>query len=100
MNRRWTALEAASAGFVAANILHTLDHLRQGVGGLTWEIVAGGSVLTVLAVAGLVLALRRDQRAPAFPPGGGLRGGGGLSSGSSAPPPGGPSASYPAHSTA
>jgi hypothetical protein len=66
MNRRWTALEAASTGFVAANILHTLDHLRQGVGGLTWEILAGCSVLTVLAVAVLVLALRRDQRAPAF----------------------------------
>lgn len=66
MNRRWTALEAASAGFVAANVLHTLDHLRQGVGGLTWEILAGGGVLTVLAVAVLVLALRRDQRAPAF----------------------------------
>ena len=61
MRRSWTGLEAASAGFVAANILHTLDHLRQGVGDLTWEILAGGSVLTVLAIVTLVLVLREDE---------------------------------------
>src|SRR5436190_12248635 len=66
MRQRWTALEAASAGFVAANILHTLDHFRQGVGGLTWEILVGGTTLTLLAIAVLVLVLRGDERAPAF----------------------------------
>lgn len=66
MRRGWTALEAASAGFVAANILHTLDHLRQGVGDLTWEILAGGSVLTALAIVTLVLVWRRDDIAAPF----------------------------------
>jgi hypothetical protein len=52
--------------FVAANLLHTADHQRQGTDGLSWEILAGGSAITIAAVAGLVLALRRDGRAPLF----------------------------------
>ena len=59
-------LVTAAAVFMAANILHTLDHFRQGVSGLSWEIVAGGSTLTLLALAVLVLAVRRHPRAPAF----------------------------------
>jgi hypothetical protein len=61
MRRSWTALEAASAGFVAANILHTLDHFRQGLDGLTWEILSAGTLLTVEAIVVLVLVLRRHE---------------------------------------
>ena len=54
----------ANVLFVAANLLHTADHQRQGIGGLSWEILAGGSALTIAAIASLVLAWRGDQRAP------------------------------------
>jgi hypothetical protein len=52
--------------FVAANLLHTADHQRQGTGGLSWEIFVGGSAITVAAIAALVLAYRRDERAAIF----------------------------------
>ena len=52
--------------FVAANLLHTADHQRQGTAGLRWEILAGGSAITIAAVASLVLAWRKDERAPIF----------------------------------
>lgn len=52
--------------FVAANLLHTADHQRQGTGGLSWEILAGGSAITIAAIVSLVLAWRRDGRAPIF----------------------------------
>ncbi|MCW2967435.1 MAG: hypothetical protein JWM71_1207 [Solirubrobacteraceae bacterium] len=63
---RAPALVTASAAFVAANLLHTADHVRQGVGGLTTAILVGGSTLTVLAVVVLVLAVRGNQHAPLF----------------------------------
>jgi hypothetical protein len=56
----------AAVGFVAANILHTLDHFRQGVGDLTAEILVAGTALTVLAIVVMVMALRGHPRAPAF----------------------------------
>jgi len=52
--------------FVAANLLHTADHQRQGTGGLSWEIFVGGSAITLAAIASLVLAYRRDERAAIF----------------------------------
>ena len=52
--------------FVAANLLHTADHQRQGTAGLSWEIFVGGSAITIAAVVSLVLAWRRDWRAPVF----------------------------------
>jgi hypothetical protein len=61
MRRSWTGLEAASAGFVAANILHTLDHFRQGLDGLTWEILSAGTLLTIEAIVVLALVLRRHE---------------------------------------
>lgn len=57
------ALGVAAVGFVAANLLHTADHVRQGIGRLDWEILAAGTGLSVLAVVTLVLALRRHPRA-------------------------------------
>jgi hypothetical protein len=52
-------LTTAAAAFVAANVLHTLDHVRQGTGNLTVAIQVGGTALTLLAVVALVLARRR-----------------------------------------
>jgi hypothetical protein len=56
-------LTTAAALFVAANVLHSLDHARQGFDGLTIEIISAGSLLTLGAVLALVLALRGDRRA-------------------------------------
>ena len=64
MDRRLDTLSLAAAAFVAANVLHTLDHLRQGTGDLATEVLAGGTVLSTLAVLTLVLALRHHPRAP------------------------------------
>ena len=63
MERRLDTLSLAAAAFVAANVLHTLDHLRQGTDDLATEILAGGTVLSIVAVLTLVLALRRHPRA-------------------------------------
>jgi hypothetical protein len=63
MNRRPDTLSLAATAFVAANVLHTLDHLRQGTGDLATEVLAGGTVLSALAVLTLVLAVRRHPRA-------------------------------------
>jgi hypothetical protein len=59
-------LRGANVLFVIANLLHTADHERQGTAGLSWEILAGGSAITIAAIASLVLAWRRDWRAPVF----------------------------------
>jgi len=63
---RLATLIGANFAFVAANLLHTADHQRQGTDGLTTEIMLGGSAITIAAIASLVLALRRDERAPIF----------------------------------
>jgi hypothetical protein len=64
MSRRLDTLSLAAALFVAANLLHTLDHLRQGTERLATEVLAGGTVLSALAVLTLVLALLHHPRAP------------------------------------
>jgi hypothetical protein len=58
------ALTTASVAFVAANVAHTLDHLRQGTSELSNEILAGGAAVSILAVVTLVFVLRGDRRAP------------------------------------
>jgi hypothetical protein len=62
--RRRDALTLASVAFVVANVAHGLDHQRQGTGRLTTEVLAGGTVLTLLAFGTLALVLRRHPRAP------------------------------------
>jgi hypothetical protein len=69
-----TRLGAAAALFLAANIAHTLDHLRQGIDRLAAEVLASGTLLTIAAVLALVLSLRRDPRAPVVCMGVGLAG--------------------------
>jgi hypothetical protein len=62
--RRPQPLALAAIAFVGANVLHTLDHLRQGTGDLATEVLAGGTVLSILALLTLALALRDHPRAP------------------------------------
>lgn len=50
--------------FIAAMVLHTLDHFRQGTGRLSVGVMTGGSVLAALAVAPLWLTVRRHPKAP------------------------------------
>ena len=60
------SLAFAAVAFVAANLLHTADHVRQGLGGLSAMILVGGSSLTILAIVVMVMVLRGYPRAPAF----------------------------------
>lgn len=62
--KRLDTLALAGLVFVAANALHSLDHLRQGTGDLTTEVMAGGTLLSIAALANLYLALRRHPRTP------------------------------------
>ena len=62
--RDWLAI--AAAAFLAANLLHGIDHERQGTDRLTTEVMIGGTLLTVLAVVTLIVVLRRSSRAPLF----------------------------------
>src|SRR3954466_13019723 len=64
MKGRLDALSIAAIAFFAANLLHTLDHQRQGTERLTTEIFIGGSVISILGVVTLVMALRQNEQAP------------------------------------
>ncbi len=79
------SLAPAAVVFVTANVLHTLDHIRQGLGGLTPEIFVGGTALSVLAVVVMVMALRHHPRAPAYCAGVGLSGAVGVAASHLAP---------------
>jgi len=59
-------LRSAAFAYLAANLLHTADHFRQGLDGLTTEILLGGTALTLGAVLVLVLVLRDSPQAPLF----------------------------------
>ena len=58
--RDWLAI--AATAFLAANLLHGADHLRQGMAGLNIPIKVGGALLTAAAV--VACGRRRDPRAP------------------------------------
>ncbi|HEY7633854.1 MAG TPA: hypothetical protein VH817_24350 [Thermoleophilaceae bacterium] len=78
-------LAIAAIAFVGANVLHTLDHFRQGVDGLSTTILAGGTTLSILAITVMVMALRRHPRAPALAAVVGLSGAVGIASSHLAP---------------
>ena len=61
-----SVLAIASLAFLAANLVHTADHLRQGTGRLSIEILVAGTGLTLAALATVPFAVRRDPRAPLF----------------------------------
>lgn len=54
----------ASMVLVSLNALHGLDHLRQGLGRLSSEVLVGGQGLLLLALVPLVLSFRRHDLAP------------------------------------
>jgi glucose-6-phosphate-specific signal transduction histidine kinase len=62
--RRRDGLLVAAVAFLAANLLHSADHLRQGLDGVSSVVLAGGGVITASAVAVVVLAQRRHVSAP------------------------------------
>jgi hypothetical protein len=62
--RRPDALGVMALVFFAANVLHTIDHQRQGTERLTTEIYAGGALISLIAVAALYFTLTRHARAP------------------------------------
>jgi hypothetical protein len=57
-------LAIANVAFVTAILLHGADHIRQGTGSLTPEVLWGGTVLAAVGFATVPLTLRRDPRAP------------------------------------
>ena len=57
-------LRTTAIAFLAANLLHTADHFRQGVSGLSWEILVAGTSLTIGAVLVLLMVLSDHPRAP------------------------------------
>jgi hypothetical protein len=80
-----TRLGGAAALFLAANVVHTLDHVRTGLDRLPAEVVSAGTLLTIAAVFALVLALRRDPRAPVVCTGVGVAAGLGVAAAHLAP---------------
>jgi hypothetical protein len=60
---RFDGLGIAATAFLAANLLHTADHVRQHMAGVNVEIMIGGGMLTVAAVLVAIVALRRYRRA-------------------------------------
>ena len=63
---RENSLAVAAVVFVGANLLHTADHIRQGLGGLSATVLAGGTMLTLLAVVVAAMALREHPRAAPY----------------------------------
>jgi hypothetical protein len=62
--RAGNRLLVAHLAFIAAMVLHTLDHFRQGTERLSVGVLAGGTTLSVMAVAPLWLTFRRHPKAP------------------------------------
>lgn len=60
--RDWLAI--AAMAFLAANLLHGADHMRQHLAGVDTAVAVGGAMLTAAAVAVLISALQHHPRAP------------------------------------
>ena len=61
---RRNPLLISSAVLVFLNAFHGLDHVRQGLGRLTTEVVVGGQALLLLALLPLALSFRHHRLAP------------------------------------
>jgi hypothetical protein len=57
-------LALAAIGYLAANLLHGADHIRQELAGVNVAVAAGGAMLTAAGVAAVIIALRHDPRTP------------------------------------
>ena len=60
----WRRLVLASGALIVANGFHGVDHIRQGLGRLSAEVIVGGQGLLLLALIPFLLALRRHRAAP------------------------------------
>ena len=60
--RDW--LTVTAIGFLAANLLHGADHLRQHMAGVNAEVLIGGMLITLTAVIVVVAVRREHPRAP------------------------------------
>jgi hypothetical protein len=58
----WLAI--AALGYLAANLLHGADHIRQELAGVNVPVAVGGAMLTAAGVAAVLIALRQDPRTP------------------------------------
>jgi hypothetical protein len=57
-------LVIAALGYLAANLLHGADHIRQELAGVNVPVAVGGAMLTAAGVTAVLIALRRDPRTP------------------------------------
>jgi zinc transporter ZupT len=62
LGRDWLAI--AATAFLAANLLHGADHIRQHLAGVDIEVFLGGGAITAGAVAVFLAARRRHPLAP------------------------------------
>lgn len=60
---RQDPLVVASLAYLAANLIHGADHIRQHMAGLNTEIKLFGGLLTLAAAVVAFLALRRHPKA-------------------------------------
>lgn len=49
--------------FLAVNLIHTADHIRQGLDRVSTEVLTGGTILTLLAVLTVAVTLLGHERA-------------------------------------
>jgi hypothetical protein len=61
---REDGLALAAIAYLAANLLHGADHIRQELAGVNVAVAAGGAMLTAAGVAAVIIALRHDPRTP------------------------------------
>jgi hypothetical protein len=61
--RQSQALPLAALAFLAANLLHTADHVRLHFAGLNAVVMIGGALVTAQAIGVLVLARQRHRLA-------------------------------------
>jgi hypothetical protein len=57
-------LAVAAMAFLAANLLHSADHVRQDLAGVNGVVFGGGAILTAAAVTVCVATQRDHPRAP------------------------------------
>ena len=62
MNDR--VLRPAGVVFVAALLVHGLDHLRRGIDVMTTQVFVGGNIQFALAFVAFALVIRRHRLAP------------------------------------
>lgn len=62
--RDW--LVVAAWAFLAANLIHTADHLRQGTDGVRQPVIVAGTAVTIAAVVCLRMAIKHHRHAAVF----------------------------------